>query len=357
MSRQEIEVDTKEIELETWPAFVDILSSTVVVLAFAFFILVVVQSISRVTSSQSKQDQQNGGASSKVSQSVVMSDKSSKFKKLSIISPSTLATNKEPLVKSMSQTQDTVKFVPKKAVVTDKNVKVTEPGQSQREVLGEIPKFTDSRVMEVLKELVVVQQDVISQQRKVIEQQETQIQRSTKEYQSLLSLITKNPEVEDIKQKIIPRDQQAKFIEVDRQGHTVSGTSKQPNGRSTYVLSPPNVAERSISTSTGDNNSLKIQFHDNAQYLNADNLKSVKEALLKKLIEYQSKGVSISGVPSVYALSSAEGRRLAVARMLLIRSILIDLGVNKSLIKFKPISLQQESNNNNYGWVNVTVGK
>ncbi|MGV3279184.1 hypothetical protein ACFX5K_06040 [Rickettsiales bacterium LUAb2] len=359
MSLKGTEVDSKEIELETWPAFVDILSSTVVVLAFAFFILVIVQSISKITSSTTRESNNTGGSITTIQQSTVLSDKTSQFQKLSIVSPATLAKNQEPVVKSTSETEeDKIIYVPQNAKITDQEVKVTEPGQSQRQVLGEIPKFTDTRVMEVLKELIIVQQDVIAQQRKVIEQQDTQIRQSTREFQSLLSLITKNPEIEDVKQKITPRDDQAKFIQIDNEGQRVSGTSESPHGTSTYVLSPPSVASKDVTIDSADSGALAINFNDNAGYFNDENLKAIKESLKQHLVNYQAKGVVLTAKPSDFAISPIDSRRTAVDRLLLVRSVLMDLGVDKSLIKFA--TLNDNDNNEkeeNYGWVHVTAGQ
>jgi len=359
MSLKNVEVDDKEMELETWPAFVDILSSTVVTLAFAFFILVVILSLSKITTSSSDQQQKKSGGGTSAAESILLSEKTSEYPKLSIVSPPTLAKNQESKSQSSSSTQENkIIFVPENAKITNKEVKVTEPGESKKEVLGEIPKFTESRVMEVLKELVVVQQDVITQQRKVIEQQDTQIKQTAREYQSLLSVVTKAPEVESLKQKIAPKPDQARFNPIDETGEELSGASETPKGTGTYVLSPPTIAIKGIVVKPMASNGLMVEFKDNANYLNKANIDTIKKEIGANLQLYKDKGVTLNGKASDFSVSGAEGKRIAVDRLILVRSILIDMGVDKSLIKFKPLRDEKSNTTSaeeeeNYGWVQI----
>lgn len=351
--------DDKEIELETWPAFVDILSSTVVTLAFAFFILVVLLSVAKInpsSSSANKKEQQQGGGAA-TTESLVLSNRSSEFPHLAVVSPPTMATTTATATTATtSENLAQVLVVPNKATINDKVIKVKDPGESHQEVLGEIPKFMDSRVMEVLKELLIVQQNVISQQRKVIEQQDTEIQQTARQYQSLLALMTKQQEIEKLRQQVVPKDQQAKFIPLDQNGEDLTGTSNIPKGQSNYVLSAPNVVIRSIKLSQSQNGLVKIQFYDNANYFTESDMKALSNQLSQNLVAYKSKGVTIMAKPSDYSVTYVEGKRITVDRMILLRSILINLGLNKSLITFKPLLNQQANNGKteeNYGWVQV----
>ncbi|KAL0263821.1 UNVERIFIED_CONTAM: hypothetical protein PYX00_011120 [Menopon gallinae] len=253
MSLKHTEVDDKELELETWPAFVDILSSTVVVLAFAFFILVVVLSLLKVTSSDTDAKNEKDGGSAVTIESVLLSEKTSEFQKLSIIAPPALAKNQTSKKNTPSSSEENrVVFVPENAKVTNDEVKATEIGESKKEVLGEIPKFTDSRVMEVLKELLIVQQDVIAQQRKVIEQQDTKIKQTAREYQSLLSIMTKANEVEDLRQQINNKPDKANFNTIDDEGERISGPVENPNAllyaSTSYALTVNEVVEKVVNS-------------------------------------------------------------------------------------------------------------
>lgn len=366
MSIKDYGTDDKELELETWPAFVDILSSTVVSLAFAFFVLVIMLSISKVTSATDSEGQKNkksGGAVE--TQNAVLAQMAATYPKVSIVSTSVRAQNRESKSLSSESKDQKIILVPENAKVSPKPVKVTEPGESYKQVLGEIPKFTDSRVIEVLKEMVIVQQDVITQQRKVIEQQDTKIEQTTREYQSLLSIITKSPEVEDLRQKIVPKPDRAKFNIVDINGERTSGVSPVPKGNGVYILSPPNVAFRGISVlDSGDGrHGTLVMFKDNANYILDKSLPGLKKKLRANIDLYKANGVTITAKPSSYSISASEGRRVAVDRMILIRSILLDLGVNKNAIKFKSFVSQATSKDTkdkveqgNYGWVEIVPG-
>lgn len=363
MSDKDGGIDDKELELETWPAFVDILSSTVVALAFAFFILVVLLSISKITTaseSEGKKDKKSGGTSE--IQNAVLAKNAATYPKVTIVSPSIMARNQQTKTQTSEKKDNRIIMVPEQAKVSPKQVKVHEPGDSYQEVLGEIPKFTDSRVMEVLKEMVIVQQDVITQQRRVIEQQDTKIEQTTREYQSLLSVITKNPEVETLHQKSNPKKDLAKFIPIDKTGPILSGIRKTPHGHSVYTLSPPNTAFKGVEVQTRGlpEGSMRLNFKDNANYMTPEVLAKVKEDLRSHISGFASRGVVIYTRPSDFSISASEGKRVAVDRMILVRSILIEMGVNKKSIKFKPFVSQSTSGKDqnsqeqdNYGWVQI----
>lgn len=360
MSLKNVEVDNKEMELETWPAFVDILSSTVVAIAFAFFILVVLLSMSKITtSSSSTEDTKSGSTSDDPNvEAKVISEKTSKFPRLSIVAkPATSATSSADNSKNISETDNSIVLkVPKDATVTNNSEKVVQPGSSNKQVLGEVPKFIDSRSMDVLKELVVVQQDVISQQRKVIDQQDKEIQQTTREYQSLLAVVTKEKEVEDVRQKINPKEDQALFNNIEKNGNRISGVDELSKGESNYLLSPPEVQVEPINIKPTPENGIIIRFNDNSDYFNRDNMNILKKQISNNIDLYKSRGVSIKASNSSFAISGSDSKRVSVNRLVLLRSLLVNMGVNPSLIKISTVDsnkVSEVSEEENYGSLEI----
>jgi hypothetical protein len=320
---------------QAWPSFVDILSSTIVVLCFALLIVVIVLSVTRITSASKKESNESSPSSLK-QESEIIGDFRAEFQKLVIIANPSL--RKEMEIQSDQPTVEVNQpstYVPD-AVTTDKPEPVKEPGESTKQVLGDIPKTINSRSVEVLKELIIVQRDVIEQQRKVIEQQDNEIVKTVREYQSLLSLVTKEKEVEDIRQKINAKPDKANFIDVDDSGQRLTGPSANPRGQGTYVLSPSNAPRQSIEMiDTGSE--LLFNFKDNASFVRKEDYDQIKASVVKRLDELKSSGVLVEARMSDYAMSGAESQRMAVERLLIFRSLLIDAGVPPALIKLKTI--------------------
>jgi hypothetical protein len=346
---------TKDADLQTWPSFVDVLSSTVVVLAFALLILIIVLSVSKQSSSSSKDDlNEKGGSSSEKIQSVVMSNFKAEFQKLAIVANPSL--RKESAIQESDKTVDSNNKVPEvdtKNFTVDSTNAFSEVGQSKKQIMGDIPKIVDTKAMDVLKELLIVQKDVIDQQRKVIEQQEDKLENTVKEYQSLLSLVTKEQSVEDIRQKIIPREQDMNFVQTDGAKTNLTGTSQTPKGNGNYVVNPMSSAVRDL-TVVKRADGISFVFNDNAQFLNEFNLQQVKNNLSSKVVGYKTNGAVLEAKPSNYVISGAEAQRVAVERLLIFRSILIELGVDPSLIKLKTIkSTKIEDREEDYGWVSI----
>jgi vacuolar-type H+-ATPase subunit H len=284
------------------------------------------------------------------------------FQKLVIIANPSLM--KEMKVQSDQPTAPIVNkqsYTPLDAPIIVNNQEIKELGDSKKQILGDIPKTVDTNTLEVLKELITVQQDVIAQQRKVIEQQDETIIDSVREYQSLLSLVTKEKEIEDVRQQIFKKPDQANFIEIDSDGERLSGKATVQKGNGNYILNPTNDSNIAINI-VESNDGLRFDFTDNAAFLNSESYAKVKESLLNRLDTYKINGVSIESRVSSYALSGAESQRIAVERMLVYRSILIELGLSPSLIKLKTVSKAVEQSSegekrnveeDNYGWIMV----
>ncbi len=346
---------------QAWPSFTDILASTVVVLAFAILVLVIVLSVTRITSSNAKESNDSSPTSIKV-ESIVLGEFRSEFQKLLIVSNPSL--RKEMDIESdqpttMEKTEDIRPFVPLDVPVVPAKEKIKEIGDSKRQVLGDIPKTVDTKTLEVLKELIIVQKDVIEEQRKVIEQQNEEVQQTVREYQSLLSLITKEKEIEDVRQKIYKKDQQAQFVPLDKEGEKLTGSAESPNGTANYILNPTNNSNISVEVRNTQDGVL-IDFKDNAAFLNNSNYEIARNSLKENIESYKSKGATIEAKVSSFALSGAEAQRIAVERMLVFRSILVELGLAPSLIKLKTIVVddnEEEKLDNveeeSYGWISV----
>ena len=328
---------------QAWPSFVDILSSTIVVLAFALLIVVIVLSVTKVSSSIRNDNTESSPSASRM-ESEIVSDFRAEFQKLVIISNPSL--RKEMDVESDSPTvEDTrsLTYVPD-AVPTNVSEPILEPGDSNKQVLGDIPKTQDSRSVEVLKELIIVQRDVIDQQRKVIEQQDDEIVQTVREYQSLLSLVTQENEIEDIRQKINPKPNQAMFIDVDDEGERLTGESVSPKGQGTYTLSPSNTPRQNIDIVNAVNQIL-FSFKDNASFLLKDDYDKIKGVLANQVNEFSVSGVTIETTMSDYAVSGAEAQRMAVERLLIFRSLLTDIGVPSTMIRLRTIRSDNSSDN------------
>ncbi|XWO13964.1 peptidoglycan -binding protein [Candidatus Hepatincola sp. Pdp] len=359
-----------EAATQAWPSFVDILSSTVLVLCFALLVLVIILTISRITSATKNLDKESSPSSIQI-QSDVLGDYRSRFQKLAIIANPSL--RREMKIQS---DQPTVDKNDKKPIYVPLDVPdlveddqtIREPGDSTKQVLGDIPKTIDTQSLEVLKELIIVQRDVISQQRKVLEQTDKKVKDTVREYQSLLALVTKENEVEDIRQKINPTPDKAKFIETDKTGERVSGANENPEGSGNYFLSPPNNPKATVSLKDTPEGTL-ISFNDNAPFVSKESYQKAKDMLASKVEDYKE-GVSLEAKVTDFAVSGAEGQRIAVERLLIFRSMLIDLGVPPTAIKLKTVESNTNNNNNagqassadtkddsdveqNYGWVAV----
>lgn len=349
---------------QAWPSFVDILSSTVLVLCFALLVLVIVLSVTRITSSIRKEQHETSPSSYKV-ESEVLGDYRAEFQKLSIVSNPSL--REEMQIQSDAPTVDNADkrpiYVPEDVTdVIEKPQEIKEIGDSERQVLGDIPKVVDVNPIEVLEELIIVQRDVIEQQRKVIEQQDDQIAQTVREYQSLLSLITKEQEIEDVRQKITPKPDQAKFTPLNTEQEKVSGNLDTPSGDGSLFLSPPNNPRSKIDVET-EEDVLFFNFNDNAPFLNKESGEIAIDAIKNNIEKYKGSNIVLETKVTDYAVSGAEAQRIAVERLLIFRSLLIDTGISPSLIRLKTIEGQSEdpaansgkkkSADLNYGWVAI----
>jgi hypothetical protein len=344
-----------EASNQAWPSFVDILSSTIVVLCFALLIVVIVLSVSTVSSSQGTNSDQSSPSEIRV-QTDILGEFRAEFQKVLIISNPSL--RKEIKIENRAPTVDALErpiFTPNPSQVEKSPSNIQEPGDSQKQVLGDIPKNVDSMSVEVLKELIIVQRDVIEQQRKVIEQQDNEIVETTREYQSLLSLVTKEKEVEDIRQNITPKIDQALFVNTDSEQEKLSGPEPTPSGSSRYSLNKAEQPKTEVVIFDKED-STNIAFKDNSQFLLEKSYLDIKNNLLKKVALYQDKGVVIEATISDFAVSEAEAQRIAVDRLLIFRSILLEIGVPASAVKLKTVSSNKEQNVNqeeSYGSITI----
>ena len=177
---------------------------------------------------------------------------------------------------------------------------------------------------------------------------------------TLLSLVTKENEVEDIKQKINAKPDQAQFIDTDQSGEKLYGPTRTPKGQSKYALSPSNNPSSIIHVIDGSDG-LIFKFQDNAAFVTVESYALVKSAISNRLEEYKSKGITIESKVTDFALSGAEGQRIAVERLLIFRSLLIELGVSPSLIKLKTVKADErraeegaeKRQEEDYGWISV----
>ena len=344
---------------QAWPSFVDILSSTIVVLAFALLIVVIVLSVTNISSSIRNDDNESSPSSNRIETDIV-SDFRAEFQKLVIIANPSL--KKEMDIDSDSPTTPDVSlvtYVPD-AVETNISEPVVDPGDSRKQVLGDIPKTQDSRSVEVLKEIVLVQRDVIDQQRKVIEQQDNEIVETVREYQSLLSLITQETEIEDIRQKINPKEDQANFIDVDSEGSRLTGESVSPRGQGTYVFSPSNIPKQNVEF-LNSANALLFNFKDNASFLLKDDYDRIKEILSNQVSDFSASGVVIETTMTDYAVSGAEAQRVAVERLLVFRSLLAEIGVPSTMIRLKTVrsgeTLENDQTNRDKTYGTISIKK
>ncbi|MFL1780753.1 hypothetical protein ABSA28_00451 [Candidatus Hepatincolaceae symbiont of Richtersius coronifer] len=348
---------------QAWPSFVDILSSTLVVMCFALLITTMVLSITKVTSSSSKTNNTNESSPSSIKiESDILGEYRAEFQKLAIIANPSL--RKEMEIQSSQPISDQAMqpvYIPRDATPVEDPQEIKEPGESTKQVLGDIPKTIDSRSVEVIKELIMVQKDVIEQQRKVIEQKNQEVFQTIREYQSLLALVTKDKEVEDIRQISNPKPDQALFAEINEDGDRLTGPSSVPKGNSNYALSPSNDPTKTLeilSSGVG----VVFNFNDNAPFITKETYDSVRASLQQRVEDFRTKGVTIESKLSDFALSGAEAQRIAVERLLIFRSILIETGVPPSLIRLKTVEdngqIQAETGGDNiqeenYGWINV----
>lgn len=349
---------------QAWPSFVDILSSTVLVLCFALLVLVLVLSVTRITSSIRKEQNETSPSSYKV-ESEVLGDYRAEFQKLSIVANPSL--REERQIQSDAPTVEKEDkrpyYVPEEVTeVIEKPQEIKEIGDSERQVLGDIPKVIDVNPIEVLEELIIVQRDVIEQQRKVIEQQDENIAETVREYQSLLSLITKETEIEDVRQKITPKPDQAKFTTLELEKNRISGNLEIPSGDGSLFLSPPNNPKSKVAIDNQDE-VLFFNFNDNAPFLNKESGEIAIEAIKNNIEKYKGSNLILETKVTDYSVSGAEAQRIAVERLLIFRSLLIDAGISPSLIRLKTIEGQSEdpaatgskkkSADLNYGWVAI----
>ncbi len=326
--------DDVDLEGIAMGGFVDILSSVVLVLAFCLMVLILLITVQSTTKSI-KGDVSKSAFASQEIQSIIPSEYLAKFQPLTVVANPALNEELEysSEVPSLKEMQSVPQYNPEDAKKTT-NSKVVE-GVSSKLIIGQIPKRVDTKSLSVLEELVLIQKDVLAQQRKVLEQENKKRQQMVKEYQSLLSLITKETELEDIKQDIIPKDKQAFFRKMDPTGERLSGETLDVKGRGSFFLSPPNTPSKSV----GINNREKgvtLSFYDNSSVLYDKIYNSIKSELAKKVSE-PYEGIVISAKTSDYSISATEKNRITVERMLLIRSILLELGVSQSVIKLQPI--------------------
>ena len=350
-------VEYNEASTQAWPSFVDILSSTIVVLCFALLIVVIVLSVSTVSSSLGENANESSPSEVRL-QSDILGEYRAEFQKVLVITNPSL--RREMNIESEEPNTENPErplFAPVPSQTVENPQEVQEPGQSEREVLGDLPREIVSRSTEVLEELIIVQRDVIEQQRKVIEQQNQEVEDTVREYQSLLALTTREREVEDIRQQIIPRENIAKFIDVP-EGEQLAGPEEVPNGNSRYALDSAQQPN-SVVTITPEQNSLKVSFKDNSPFLLEDSYNQLKATLSQIFASIENNNFVLEATISDFAVSQAEGQRVAVDRLLIIRSILVELGVKPSAIRLR--TLQNSDNDQidnsmqegNYGSVTI----
>ncbi len=326
--------DDVDLEGIAMGGFVDILSSVVLVLAFCLMVLILLITVQSTTKSIKGQVNKTSFSSEEI-QSIIPSEYLAKFQPLTVIANPALNEELEfsSEIPTLKEMQSVPQYNPKDAKKTT-NSKVVE-GLSSKLIIGQIPKRIDTKSLSVLEELVLVQKDVLAQQRKVLEQENKKRQKMVQEYQSLLSLITKETELEDIKQDIIPKDKQAFFRKMDPTGERLSGETFDVKGRGSFFLSPPNTPSKSVGIDSKDKG-VTLSFYDNSSVLYDKIYNSIKNELSKKVaVPYQK--IVISAKTSDYSISATERNRITVERMLLIRSVLLELGVSPSVIKLEPI--------------------
>lgn len=341
-----------EASTQAWPSFVDIMSSTIVVLLFALLIVVIVLSVSTVSSSVGTQRDESS-PSEVFSQSDVLGEFRAEFQKVLIIANPSLRRRME------IETQDPAYIEPDSSVYSpvesevDKPKPVEEPGESTKQILGDIPKEIDSKSSEVLKELLIVQRDVIEQQRKVIEQQSKEIEETTREYQSLLSLVTKEQEVEDIRQDITPKENQANFIDTLQTQSRVGGPQEDPNGATRYALNDSSQLATPVMVVPSEDNII-VKFTDNSPFLLEESYELLKEQLQQRISSLNDGSeVMLEAKMSDFAVSQAESQKVAVDRLLVIRSLLLDLGVSAKNIKLKTLDKKDDEQEEDYGFVSI----
>jgi hypothetical protein len=358
-------LEQEDVGAQSWPVYADILSSTLIVLAFALLVMVMVVSVMRVTSSIRNESHETAPSSYKV-ESEVLGDYRAEFQKLAIVANPSM--REEMQIQSDAPTVDQMAnrpiYVPKDILdVVDKPQEIKSIGDSERQVLGDMPKVVDVNPIEVLEELIIVQRDVIEQQRKVIEQQDEQITQTVREYQSLLSLVTNEREIEDVRQKINPQPDMARFTPTDAQGERISGTVSTPDGQGSLFLSPPNNPRSTIATEVLDD-ALFFNFNDNAPFLNQESSQIAIDTIRNNITKFNDSNIVLETKVTDFAVSGAEAQRIAVERLLIFRSLLIDAGISPSLIRLKTIEGQSDdpaaSNSGqsgsaelNYGWVAI----
>jgi DNA-binding protein H-NS len=355
-------MEQEDVGQQSWPVYADILSSTLIVLAFALLVMVMVVSVMRVTSSIRNESFETAPSSYKV-ESEVLGDYRAEFQKLAIVANPSM--REEMQIQSDAPTVDQMSnrpiYVPKDIIdVVDKPQEVKAIGDSERQVLGDMPKVVDVNPIEVLEELIIVQRDVIEQQRKVIEQQDEQINQTVREYQSLLALVTNEKEIEDVRQKINPQPDQAKFMNLDANDQRISGTEETPQGQGSLFLSPPNNPTSTIAAEVL-NDALFFNFKDNAPFLNNDSEQIARNTIVNNKDKFDGNIVLETKITD-FAVSGAEAQRIAVERLLIFRSLLIDAGISPDQIRMRTIegqsgnpaasnSGQSGSAELNYGWV------
>ncbi len=358
-----VEDQEDDMEAKTWPSFVDILASMMLVLAFAILLLVIVISLQSVTKSLNSSSDPASLSQTRI-ESDILSEYKAQFQKLALIANPALRENRESSrrLPVIDDNKTIPQYNPDTALESINPEKVVI-GPDTSQVIGEVEPRIDTNSVQVLQELVIVQKDVIEQQRKVIEQLDQQVQDTTQEYQSLLAIKSDDMEVEDVRQKIEPREDSAFFKDPEVEGEQLSGPSLDPAGKSTYFLTPPNSPIKTIDVSTNESSvdaEILISYKDNASVLKQDDYDKIVEALTVNVDKYSETGVTIESKSTDYSVSGSLRQRIAVERMLVVRAILLDLGVSADMIRLSPIANNDASSGvgneeQDYGWISIKV--
>ncbi len=348
-----------DLQASTWPSFVDVLASMMLVLAFAILLLVIVISLQSVTKSLNSSSDPASLSQRKI-ESDIVSEYKAEFQKLALIANPALRENSEssrrlPVV-------DDNKTIPQynpETAIESMNPEKVVIGTDTTQVIGEVEKRIDTNSVQVLQELVIVQKDVIEQQRKVIEQLDQEIQDATVEYQSLLSIKSDDMEVEDVRQKIEPRNDMAFFRDPEIEGEQLSGPSFDSAGQSAYFLTPPNSPIKAVNvvrdTSSVDAE-VVIEYRDDSSVLKQEDYDKIVKSLSDNIDRYIEGGVTIDSKSTDYSVSGSLRQRIAVERVLIVRSILLDLGVSADMIRLNPVTNRSGvDDGQDYGWVSVKV--
>ncbi|MDR0484746.1 MAG: hypothetical protein LBH40_05670 [Alphaproteobacteria bacterium] len=136
-----------------------------------------------------------------------------------------------------------------------------------------------------------------------------------------------------------------------------SGNVEVPSDQGSMFLSPPNNPRSKISTEILDD-ALFFNFNDNAPFLNQESAQMATETIKNNIKKFSGYNIILETKVTDFAVSGAEAQRIAVERLLIFRSLLINAGVSPSLIRFKSIESQSDdsatdSGQKNHGWIAI----